>query len=202
MNIIYIDILGYNFILRGVPVHKLLNPHSHIIIFFYRNKKDCSTCKKCTKREYSEITTQLCKGCPKFFTPSVNKTYCVELPEDIITYASPIGISMLSCAITGQFLVCFVILVFIKYRDTHIVRASSWEISITMLVGAFLCFTSPYVIIAKISDVSCRLNIIGSGLSLSLMIGSLFVKTNRIYRIFNKDVLRKGMMMLLCLSPF
>ncbi|XP_057295451.1 extracellular calcium-sensing receptor-like [Hydractinia symbiolongicarpus] len=157
-----------------------------------RHPECCSVCVECQPDEYISSKSQACEPCQTFFTPKPDKSACVELKINTIKYNDKIGIALTTCAVSGQIIVIFVMSVFCKYRRTHIIKASSWEISVTMLVGSLLCYASPYVVIGDISDTTCRVNLIGSGLSLSLLIGALFVKTNRIYRIFSKDVLRKG----------
>lgn len=109
-----------------------------------------------------------------------------------VKYDSILGITLLTLTGVGHFVVLVTGVVFVKYRDTHIIKASSCEVSLLMLIGAFCCFTSTFLTLSKINGLKCQLTIIMSGISLSLMIGALLVKTNRVYRIFDKNILRKG----------
>lgn len=155
--------------------------------------KCCNICKKCSTGKYSNVTnSHICHSCPKRFTPNQNQDGCVLIKPTFVRYNSILGIALITFSVIGHAAVLVTCRVFLKYKETHIIKASSCEVSLLMLIGAFCCYTSTYLTVGEINDFKCQMTITMSGISLSLMIGALLVKTNRVYRIFDKNILRKG----------
>ena len=151
----------------------------------------CSICNKCKKDEYVN-SEGCCESCPPFFKPTANFSACKKISEKILLVNEKISIALIVTATAGQLVVILVAVTFIRYRHTHMIRASGKEMSYLMLLGNFLSFTTPYCVIEHPMEVACVLNVIVSSFASSLIVGPLVVKTNRIYRIFTIDVLYKG----------
>ena len=81
------------------------------------------------------------------------------------------------------------IVVFIIYRNKHLIKASSRELSSVLLCGVMLCYLLPFVYIAKPSPASCAIRRFGVGFCFSLCFSALLVKTSRIHCIFNRKSL-------------
>ncbi|XP_012562936.2 extracellular calcium-sensing receptor isoform X1 [Hydra vulgaris] len=151
----------------------------------------CSNCIKCKEDEFIN-SEEYCKPCPPFYIPTTNFSTCIRILEKILSLNEKISITLIIIATAGQILVILIVVTYIKYRYTHMIRASGKEMSYLILLGNFLSFTSPYCVIEQPMEIACVLNIIVSGLALSLIVGPLAVKTHRVYSIFTKDVLYKG----------
>ncbi|XP_047127718.1 extracellular calcium-sensing receptor isoform X2 [Hydra vulgaris] len=150
----------------------------------------CSNCIKCKEDEFIN-SEEYCKPCPPFYIPTTNFSTCIRILEKILSLNEKISITLIIIATAGQILVILIVVTYIKYRYTHMIRASGKEMSYLILLGNFLSFTSPYCVIEQPMEIACVLNIIVSGLALSLIVGPLAVKTHRVYSIFTKDVLYK-----------
>lgn len=64
----------------------------------------------------------------------------------------PIGISTLGIVLTLT-----TIVIFAKYRDTPLVRASGRELTYVILVGLLICFINTFILLAKPGIVVCLL---------------------------------------------
>ena len=84
----------------------------------------------------------------------------------------------------GIILTCFVILVFIRFSETPIVKASGRELSFVLLLGIFLCYAMTYILVLKPHELSCGAQKFGLGLCFTICYSAILTKTNRIARIF------------------
>ena len=87
-------------------------------------------------------------------------------------------------AFLGILATSFVLHVFIRHRDSPVVRASSRELSFVLLIGILLCYAMTFVIVAPPMDITCAAEKFGIGFSFSLCYAAILTKTNRIARIF------------------
>lgn len=66
--------------------------------------------------------------------------------------------------------------------------ASGRELCYVLLTGVCLCYVMTFIILARPTVIRCACMRVGLGLCLSLCYSAIFVKTNRISRIFNCGV--------------
>lgn len=90
------------------------------------------------------------------------------------------SINMESCAgLIG------IVVLYVKHFEARIIKASSRELSLLMLLGILLGFITVIVNIFRPSDVSCKLVYVLFCQSFCWIYGPLVVRTCRMYRIFN-----------------
>ena len=82
-------------------------------------------------------------------------------------------------------------LLFVYYRSTDVVIASSPELSFSLLFGVFLCYVLTFFMIADQTIVFCNLQRFGMGFSFCICYGSLLIKTSRLVRVLNKNKVSK-----------
>lgn len=75
-----------------------------------------------------------------------------------------------------------------RYNKTPVIKASGRELCYVLLTGILCCYCMSYVILAPPNVLTCALLRIGIGLCLSICYSAIFIKTNRISRIFNQGV--------------
>lgn len=78
-----------------------------------------------------------------------------------------------------------VILTWHIYSETPLVRATGRELAYLQLIGCIICFSTPFVLLASPSILTCTLQRVLIGLGFAMMYASLLTKTNRIARIFD-----------------
>ncbi|XP_031639120.1 metabotropic glutamate receptor 2-like, partial [Contarinia nasturtii] len=74
------------------------------------------------------------------------------------------------------------------FNHTPVIMASGRELCYVLLTGVCLCYVMTFIILARPTVIRCALLRVGLGLCLSLCYSAIFVKTNRISRIFNCGV--------------
>lgn len=94
------------------------------------------------------------------------------------------AIGVMSFAGVGMALTTFVIVVFIKFSETNVVKASGRELSYVLLGGIMLCYAMTGLLLLKPCDIVCGLQMFGIGFCFAICYSALLTKTNRIARIF------------------
>ncbi|XP_022604830.1 metabotropic glutamate receptor 8-like isoform X4 [Seriola dumerili] len=145
----------------------------------------CWHCERCEGYHYqaSEFT---CELCPYEMRPDANRTGCVPIPIIKLEWHSPWAIVPVFISMLGIIATSFVIVTFVRYNDTPIVRASGREMSYVLLTGIFLCYAITFLMIATPDVGVCSFRRIFLGLGMCFSYAALLTKTNRIHRIFEQ----------------
>ena len=147
-----------------------------------KTKECCFTCHACQADEF--LVNNTCIKCGKYELPDENKTRCMKLEKLEVKITNYMSIIILTESVVGFLLNSFVLYLFIRHKDSKIVKSSSRELSFFMLGGLYLCFISPCIFLLNPTVVRCGLRRFIFGLSLTACYTPLMLKTNRIYRIF------------------
>ncbi|XP_068816580.1 metabotropic glutamate receptor 4 isoform X2 [Capricornis sumatraensis] len=145
----------------------------------------CWHCEPCTGYQY-QVDRYTCKTCPYDMRPTENRTGCRPIPIIKLEWGSPWAVLPLFLAVAGIAATLFVVVTFVRYNDTPIVKASGRELSYVLLAGIFLCYATTFLMIAEPDLGTCSLRRIFLGLGMSISYAALLTKTNRIYRIFEQ----------------
>ncbi|KAF1418778.1 Metabotropic glutamate receptor 8, partial [Spheniscus mendiculus] len=145
----------------------------------------CWHCERCEGYHY-QVDEFNCELCPINKRPNTNRTDCQLIPIIKLEWHSPWAIVPVFIAILGIIATTFVIVTFVRYNDTPIVRASGRELSYVLLTGIFLCYSITFLMIATPDTVVCSFRRIFLGLGMCFSYAALLTKTNRIHRIFEQ----------------
>lgn len=114
----------------------------------------CWICKTCAPYEFLPDEFS-CKDCGIGRWPIQNKTSCFELPQKYLRWDSIYSLISLTIACLGIALTLFVSVIFIKYLDTPVVKASGRELSFILLAGIAFCHLCTFVLLAKPTPLIC-----------------------------------------------
>uniref|UniRef100_A0A286XYN4 G-protein coupled receptors family 3 profile domain-containing protein n=1 Tax=Cavia porcellus TaxID=10141 RepID=A0A286XYN4_CAVPO len=134
----------------------------------------CWHCERCEGYNY-QVDELSCELCPVDQRPNVNRTGCQRIPIIKLEWHSPWAMVPVFIAILGIIATTFVIVTFVRYNDTPIVRASGRELS--------MCY---YGIFLSLDTIICSFRRIFLGLGMCFSYAALLTKTNRIHRIFEQ----------------
>ncbi|XP_054639717.1 metabotropic glutamate receptor 4-like isoform X3 [Dunckerocampus dactyliophorus] len=148
----------------------------------------CWHCERCDGYQY-QADTFTCKMCRFDLRPNENHTGCVSIPIVKLEWSSPWAVIPVLIAVVGIMATLFVVVTFIRYNDTPIVKASGRELSYVLLTGIFLCYATTFLMISTPDVGICSLRRIFLGLGMSISYAALLTKTNRIYRIFDQGTM-------------
>ncbi|CAG5978635.1 unnamed protein product, partial [Menidia menidia] len=148
----------------------------------------CWHCERCDGYQY-QADTYTCKMCRFDLRPNGNHTGCVPIPIVKLEWSSPWAVIPVLIAVVGIMATLFVVVTFVRYNDTPIVKASGRELSYVLLTGIFLCYATTFLMISTPDVGICSLRRIFLGLGMSISYAALLTKTNRIYRIFEQGTM-------------
>eukprot|EP00079_Xenopus_tropicalis_P031869 XP_017945640.1 PREDICTED: extracellular calcium-sensing receptor [Xenopus tropicalis] len=129
-----------------------------------------------------------CEKCAKDYWSNDNHTSCIAKQIEFLSWTEPFGIALTMFAILGICLTSFVLGVFIKFRNTPIVKATNRELSYLLLFSLICCFSSSLIFLGEPQDWTCRLRQPAFGISFVLCISCILVKTNRILLVFEAKI--------------
>ncbi|KAG7495878.1 extracellular calcium-sensing receptor-like [Solea senegalensis] len=145
----------------------------------------CFDCLPCTEGEISNISgSPHCEPCPSEFWSNADRTACVPLQLDFLSFNETLGITLTTAAVTGATVTAAVLLVFLYYHQTPMVRANNSELSFLLLLSLKLCFLCSLLFIGRPSVWSCRFQQAAFGISFVLCVSCLLVKTMVVLVVF------------------
>ncbi|GMT07734.1 hypothetical protein PENTCL1PPCAC_29908, partial [Pristionchus entomophagus] len=139
----------------------------------------CWACVDCQQYQYKPNETT-CVDCELGYLPEKTFTICEDIKARVyMQWDTPYAIVPMIFAVIGIIATVFVIVVF-----TPVVKASGRELSYILLVAMILSYLMTFVLLAKPTPLTCGIKRIGIGFAFSTLYAAMFVKTNRIARIF------------------
>uniref|UniRef100_A0A1B8Y3J3 G-protein coupled receptors family 3 profile domain-containing protein n=1 Tax=Xenopus tropicalis TaxID=8364 RepID=A0A1B8Y3J3_XENTR len=139
----------------------------------------CYGCAPCANGEISNTTDSVsCIRCSDMEWPNEMKNQCIGRKEEFLSYTKDL-ISVFISLVSAFFILTtqLILGVFIKYRDTPIVRANNRSLSFLLLVSIKLSFLSVFLFLGRPVDITCMLRIITFGITFSIAVSSLLAKT-------------------------
>ena len=158
------------------------------IAVFKHNSKCCWDCKACHIND--RILNNTCFPCELDYVPDLFRRSCRRLPDKYLGVESPIVQSLLFLMLLGLLLTFATTAMFLKHYNTTIVKTSSRELCLYILIGIMVTQIAPTVFIMRPSTVICSMQRVIIGLSFTLCYAPLLLKLNRIHRIFKMASIR------------
>ncbi|XP_015120349.1 metabotropic glutamate receptor 2 [Diachasma alloeum] len=152
-----------------------------------RNFQDacCWSCMSCSETSY--VYNDTCRICEPGWAPDIWKSKCIKVPAEVIHWRSPWAIVPLAFAGIGILSTLFTFVVFLRFNDTPVIKASGRELCYVLLVGILSCYGMTFIILSEPTSWICTYLRIGLGLCLSICYSAILTKTIRISRIINVD---------------
>lgn len=160
-----------------------------------KGKESCCTeCKECSGRSYVLNATK-CVHCAPGYWPDGKTCKAIQVSYFGIHFIYSVPTMIL--AGTGVLLTVFVIVMLAKNDKTPIVKASGREMAYLILVGILISFLHTFIVIIKPSDIMCIVRFFTCSIAFSICYAAIFIKTNRISRIFNRrNIARRPILIL------
>ncbi|XP_043941965.1 vomeronasal type-2 receptor 26-like [Protopterus annectens] len=135
--------------------------------------------------------------CPPYYWPNVKQDFCFFKEADFLSFEDSLGAVLTVCAISLSLVPLTVLTIFVKFRQTPIVKANNRSLSYFILVVLTQCFLSSMVFIGYPNHVTCLVRQPAFGLCFSMCVSSVLAKTIMVVLAFRAtkpgSFLRQGM---------
>ncbi|XP_052039665.1 vomeronasal type-2 receptor 116-like [Apodemus sylvaticus] len=118
-----------------------------------------------------------CVKCPEDEYANINKTNCLKKVVIFLGYEEPLGMTLASLAVFFSFLAVFVLCVFLKHRDTPIVKANNETLTYVLLISLIFCFICSLFYIGYPSMIRCILQQTTFAIVFTVATSSVLAKT-------------------------
>ncbi|XP_077776742.1 vomeronasal type-2 receptor 26-like [Podarcis muralis] len=150
---------------------------------FSRKKKEgekfcCYDCAPCPEGMISnQKDIDACVICPEDQYPNMDQTQCIPRIVSFLSYKENLGIILVVLAISLSLITTLVLGIFLKHKDTPIVKANNRTLTYILLISLLLCFLCSLLFIGQPGRVICLLRQMAFGLVFSLAISTVLAKT-------------------------
>ena len=148
----------------------------------------CWKCVKCPGGTVSkEPGFTNCTACSHKQKSNDAKTKCVGLPVKNLRFGDTAGVVLSCVTVVGYCVTTAAFLVFLKNRETAIVKASNRQLSFVLLLTIFLGFTLALLSLAEPTDFICRVAQFSRYVIYPTFVSILWLKSVRIFVLFQVD---------------
>ncbi|XP_060542366.1 vomeronasal type-2 receptor 26-like [Pantherophis guttatus] len=138
----------------------------------------CYDCHSCPEGKISnQNDMEDCFQCPEDQYPNMDRNLCLLKVISFLSFEEPLGITLTLCALLFSFLTALVLYIFIKHRETPIVKANNRNLSYVLLISLLFCFLCTLLFIGQPTKLMCLLRQTTFGITFSIAISSVLAKT-------------------------
>ncbi|XP_077890917.1 vomeronasal type-2 receptor 116-like isoform X2 [Ictidomys tridecemlineatus] len=149
----------------------------------------CFACVFCPEGHISNQTdAERCVQCPAHEHPNSERNRCLPKVVTFLAYEDPLGMALACTALCFSALTAAVLGVFVKHRDTPIVKANNRALSYILLISLTLCFLCSLLFIGHPSTATCILQETTFGLVFTVAVSTVLAKTVTVILAFKVTV--------------
>ncbi|XP_048208155.1 vomeronasal type-2 receptor 116-like [Perognathus longimembris pacificus] len=138
----------------------------------------CFICDFCPEEYISNLTgTVQCIECPTLEYPNNEKNRCFPKVITFLAFEDSMGMALACSALGFSLITAAVLGVFVKHRDTPIVKANNRTLSYVLLISLLLCFLCSLLFIGHPNTTTCTLQQTIFALVFTVAVSTILAKT-------------------------
>ncbi|XP_032071041.1 vomeronasal type-2 receptor 26-like [Thamnophis elegans] len=152
--------------------------NSDSVIWTAKKPVCCYQCDPCPEGTISNQTDSAqCDPCPEDQHPNQEKNHCIVKKVHFLAYQDNLGYVLVSLTLLFSVTTSVVLVVFLKHRDTPIVKANNRDLTYILLVSLLFCFLCSFLFIGRPGTITCLLRQTAFAILFSLAVSSVLAKT-------------------------
>ncbi|XP_075045708.1 vomeronasal type-2 receptor 26-like [Mixophyes fleayi] len=149
-------------------------------------QKCCYDCIACSEGEISNSTDmENCIKCAESQWSNEKRDKCISRTIDFLSYEDVLGILLSFFTILLSVAAVGVLAIFIKHKDTPIVKANNRNLSYILLLSLTLSFLCALLFIGRPNNIICFFQQAAFGISFAIAVSSVLAKTLTVVIAFN-----------------
>ncbi|KAM5237929.1 vomeronasal type-2 receptor 116-like [Ctenodactylus gundi] len=138
----------------------------------------CFDCTPCPENESANDTgMEQCVKCSDDQYANTQRNRCLEKLVTFLAYEDPLGKALAGTALAFTLLTAFVFGLFVKHRNTPIVKANNRSLSYNLLIALMFCFLCSLLFIGRPSTATCVLQQTTFGVVFTVAVSTILAKT-------------------------
>ncbi|XP_033024097.1 vomeronasal type-2 receptor 26-like [Lacerta agilis] len=175
------DGIHWHRVFTQVPPLSLCN--ANCLPGYEKKKKEgkkfcCYDCDPCPHGMFSnEKGLETCARCPPDKYPNEEQNECIPKKPNVLDFGETLAIVSTFSALLFSLITAMVLGIFIKHRNTAIVKANNRSLTYILLISLLLCFLCSLVFIGMPNKATCPLRQTAFGIVFSVALSSILAKT-------------------------
>ncbi|KAM4872910.1 vomeronasal type-2 receptor 116-like [Thomomys bottae] len=138
----------------------------------------CFDCTPCSENEIANETgMEQCVRCADHQYANTQRDQCLLRAASFLAFGNPLGMALACMALCLSMLTAAVLGMFVKHRDTAIVKANNRTLSYILLTSLIFCFLCALLFIGRPNTATCILQQITFGVVFTVAVSTVLAKT-------------------------
>lgn len=129
-----------------------------------------------------------CVMCPESHYANSEKNHCLQKSVSFLSYEDPLGMALTTTSLCFSAITVLILVVFLKHRDTPIVKANNRALSYTLLLAFSICFLSSLLFIGQPNTVTCIMQQTAFGILFTVAFSTVLAKAITVFIAFKVTV--------------